>query len=349
MQRLKTCLPLVLLAIAACGGDSGGDSNPLPACPSGNCGQEQYRRAVPRKDGVRIPSPRNANARAKPLDAQSDALLVIDGHVMEIDEVVDAVFSDIEGAAGTTPEIESDTEHQWRNADPDLAGQEDVLRITSADGNQFDIEFLIGDVGFDAATATPVVSGTMVVDDDDGTFELTLHLDALADVSGEDMAGEIVIAEMPFEAGDREVWYDFHAVDFGDGDVQDSRTTYWEFDESSHALEFVADWQDEVATVYARWDDEGGRYDHHTAFVDEELGQVDAIATNCWSDGGAEVFDAWAIIDEDEFYGELDGSEDACEFGPVEDHPDPGTDFDDLPADGEWDLLDLLPFEKKKE
>jgi hypothetical protein len=348
MQRLTMCLPLLCLALTAACGDESGGSDPLPACPSGNCGKEEYRSAVPRRDGVRIPSPRSSTARLRvPLDAQSDALITVDDHVQEIDELIDAVFTDIESTAGTTPVIESDTEHQWRRPDPDVAGQEEVLWITSTDGQTFEIEYLLGADGFDVETATPIVHGSMVVDEDDGDFELVVDLDALADASGETMSGEIVIAEMPFSGGDREVWYDFHAVDFGDGDVEDSRTTYWEIDESSHALEFVADFEDEVMTVFARWDAEGGRYDHHAAYVDAELGQVDTIATNCWSDGGAEVFDAWAIIDEDTYYGEIDGSEDACEFGPVEDHPNPGEEFDDLPADGEWDLLDLLPFDKK--
>jgi hypothetical protein len=30
-----------------------------------------------------------------------------------------------------------------------------------------------------------------------------------------------------------------------------------------------------------------------------------------------------------------------CAFGPVDGHPDPGADFDDLPDEGEWDDLDL--------
>jgi len=182
--------------------------------------------------------------------------------------------------------------------------------------------------------------------DEQADFDLTIDLDALDEVLAEDISGDIVIAEMPFPGGEREVWYDFHQVDLGDGDIENSRTTYWELDDDdSAALEFVADWDDQIATAFARWDDDGGRYDHHTAYVDDQLGQVDEIATSCWTAGGAEVFDGWAVIDDaGEYYGEIDGDEAECDFGPVADHPDPGDEFDDLPGEGEWDDLELNSF-----
>jgi hypothetical protein len=359
MKRLPTNLVLVSMlsvslvpVFAACGGGGGDDDgpDPLPTCPSGNCGKETFRRAVPRSAAVRINGPGQASARNASLyllETPSSALVEVEEHVAEIDGLVDDIFGDLEEVAGTTPEIESDTEHLWRIPEAEVGDSDELLYVTTTDEATFQIEYLVGPDGFGPDDAEPIIYGTVVIDgDQQADFDLTIDLDALDEVFGEGMSGDIVIAEMPFDGGERELWYDFHEVDFGDGDVENSRTTYWEFDdEGSGALEFVADWDGQIATAFARWDDDGGRYDHHTAYEDETLGLVDEIATSCWTVGGAEVFDGWALIDQKgSYYGELDGEEGSCEFGPVADHPDPGEEFDDLPGEGEWDDLELNSF-----
>lgn len=350
---------IVFAALAACGSPS--TNSDLP-CPSGNCGKEPFRRAVPTRAEVKIAQPTGGKARihratssevprlghTRPvgLEAVSPALVAVDDQIIEIDEVVDEVFTELENAATTTPEVETDGEHQWRVADPELAGKDDVLVITTEDGVAFDVEYYIVPTGADPGDAdAPVVHGEVrLADDDVADFDLTVDLDAYADVdSSFSGQGDIVIAAMPFDGGLSEHWYDYHEVAFDDDAPETSRTTYWAFGEDSGALEFVADHEGELATIYARWDDNGGRYDHHVEFVDPDVGLVDEIATNCWSASGAEEFDAWALIDQQHnFYGELDGDEDACEFGPAEDHPNPTEEFDNLPAEGEWDALELL-------
>jgi hypothetical protein len=292
------------------------------------------------------PGPRIGHLRGAALEAISPALLAVDDQVVEIDLVIDEVFGELEASATTTPEVESDTEHVWRSADPELAGHDDVLRITSTDGVEFAIEYYIVPSGGEPGEVAPVVSGgvTLATEDEVLDFELEIDLDAYAAIDGAyPGTGAIVIASMPLAGGESEHWYDYHAVSFDGGPVENSRTTAWAFAEGSGALEFVADFDGAEATVYARWDDRGGRYDHHVAWIDPEVGLVDEIATNCWDPTGAEDFDAWAIIDESlNYYGEVDGDEAACAFGPVEDHPNPTDEFDNLPADGEWTELELL-------
>jgi hypothetical protein len=332
-----------LVALAACGGGGGG-GDPLP-CPSGNCGQESFRRAVPTSARLRISTPTGSQKPGGPasLDAVSGALVEVSAEVDEINLVIDEIFDDLDDAVSTTPEIESETEHQWRFELVDEPGLDEVVRVTSADGVTFTIEDYIGEAGFDPAAATPVLSGEVLADDEAAAeLALSIDLDAYAAVTGDVAQGEIVIAVMPLAGGEDEIWFDFHAVSFDGEPVETSRTTAWIWDEASVGFEYVADADGNLVTVYARWDDAGGRYDHHVAWTDPDAGLLDEIATNCWTESGAETFDAWAVIDgTGAYYGELDGEEADCDFGPVADHPDPGTDFDDLPADGEWELLEL--------
>jgi hypothetical protein len=363
-SRLR--LAWIIGTLAACGGTSSpsGGGNQLPECKSGNCGQEAFRRAVPTRGEVRIghPTGRAAAKRARkkgvatappvghtrtaPLAAVSPALIDVDDQVGEIDDVVDELFAELEAAAGTTPEVESDTEHVWRSPDPELPGHDDVLEITTANGAVYEVAYYIVPAGAQTGSAQPVISGDvkLATDDDVLDFELDIDLDAYAAIDPVfDGQGLIVVAAMPLAGGLAEHWFDYHDVSFGNGPAETSRTTAWAFEEDSGALEYVADYDGNDATIYARWDAGGGRYDHHTTFTDPDVGLVDEIATNCWSAGGAETFDAWAVIDQDlNFYGELDGEESACEFGPVEDHPSPAADFADLPERGEWETLELL-------
>jgi hypothetical protein len=361
-------LALALTSLAACGTESpsGGGGNQLPDCKSGNCGQEKFRRAVPTRGEVRIGHPTGRAAakriaskkagqirqapvgRARPaaLEPVSPALLEVDDQVAEIDDVVDELFAELEGAAGTTPEVESDTEHRWRSPDPELAGRDDVLEVTTANGVDFDVAFYIVPTGAGTDGATPVIHGEVKLADDDDVldFNLDIDLDAYGDADAAfDGTGLIVVAAMPLAGGLAEHWFDYHDVSFGNAPAETSRTTAWAFEEDSGALEYVADFDGNDATIYARWDASGGRYDHHTTFTDPDVGLVDEIATNCWGASGGETFDAWAVIDQDlNFYGELDGEESSCSFGPAEDHPSPGADFADLPERGEWETLELL-------
>lgn len=343
-------------SIAACGGS---DSDPkLPTCPSGNCGQESFRRAVPTRAQVAIAHPTGKpQARAafakRPgvgrkgvvaLEPVSAALIAVDDQVSEIDSVIDDVFADLESASGTTPEIETETEHLWRTSDAEQSGQDDLLRITTTDGVTFTVDYFVVPSG-GAPAGDPIITGTVRSEENDTlNFELELDIDAFAAVDPTFVGtGSIVIAAMPLAGGKSEHWFDYQDVSFDGGPVETSRTTAWAYSESSVALEFVAVIDDEETTVYARWDERGGRYDHHLAFVDPDVGPVDEVATNCWDPSGAESFDAWVIIDQAlNYYGELDGVESACTFGPVADHPTPGEDFDELPEDGEWDDLELL-------
>lgn len=360
-------VPALALSLAACSSSSEGTGpgNPLPECKTGSCGKESFRRAVPTRSEVRVGHPTGSSssnaraartartgtielgkARTAALEAISPALLAVDQEITEIDAVVDEIFAELEASASTTPEVETDTEHRWRVADPELSGYDDVLRITSADGVRFAVDYYVVPAGAEPdATDVPVVSGEVRLADADALdFELEVDLDAFATVDPTYPGrGAIVVAAMPLAGGLSEHWFDFHAVSFDGGTAQTSRTTAWAFAEDSAAIELVADFGGAQATVYARWDAGGGRYDHHVEYVDPDVGLVDEIATNCWSATGREDFDAWAVIDQAlAYYGELEGDEAACPFGPVADHPNPSAEFDNLPEDGEWALLELL-------
>jgi hypothetical protein len=338
---------LSFLVLAACGGGGGGSHDDLP-CPSGDCGNPAFRRAVPTAARLHIKDPTGAPAKrsgSSQLDGISDALISVDDQVGEINDLIEGVFDDLDETASTTPEIETATENTWRYELVDDPGLEEVLRITSDDGVHFTIEDFVGPAGLEPDGAAPVLHGEVTTDDDGATdFNLTVDLDAWAAATGEAAQGEVVIAVMPLDGGDDEIWYDYHEVAFDGEPAESSRTTawIWDADAGSIGLEYLADVDGELVTVYARWDDAGGRYDHHVATDDPESGPIDEIATNCWGAGGEETFDAFAVIDSSgAHYGELDGDEESCEFGPVADHPSPGDDFDDLPGDGEWSELEL--------
>jgi hypothetical protein len=334
----------VFSILAACSSSSPTTPD-VPVCPSGNCGQTSFRTAVPTRAKVRIQRPTGVGQRRAPLDQVSPALLAVDERVVTIDKIVDELFTELEASATTTPEVETDLEHVWRSPDPELAGRDDVLRITTTNEVDFQIAYYI--VPQDAAAAgAPVIRGNvkLAADDEILDFDLTVDLGAYttADPAYKGR-GEILIAAMPFAAGVAEHWFDFRNVSIGNSAVVNTLTTAWTFADDSGSLEYIADVDGVPTTAYARWDARGGRYDHHSQYVDANLGFVDEIMTNCWGPTGAEDFDAWAVIDEaGYYYGELDGNEGDCSFGPVADHPDPGTDFADLPPAGTWVLLDLL-------
>ena len=219
-----------------------------------------------------------------------------------------------------------------------------MLELHTSDETAFTLAYSEGAAGFDPGTVTPILGGQISTSADGlAKFALDFDLDANSEATGASERGLIKIAGHPFHGGEREILFDLEAVSIDGSPAETSITTYWRFDDGSDGLEYLADVEGEQATVYARWNDDGvGRYDHHVAFTDEDLGPVDEVATACWSDGGAEVFDAYAMFDDSGIYGQLDGSEADCHYGPLDSHPNPGPEFANLPAEGDWASLELL-------
>jgi hypothetical protein len=313
---------------------------------------------VPTKKSVSIDFARTSNASAngpvdvsefgssvRALETVSPIYQALALYVDDITTEIAEIFDDLQDVATIPPEVEETTLHRWRKPDAEEANLDRVLVLQSPDEREFELVYYLGTTGFDPTEADAVLTGTVYLDANGNkeTFDLDVNLDALSTILDDFTAtGAIQISAMPFDGGAREIWYDFDAVAF-DGDAPEtSLTTYWIFEEGSGALEYLSSINDEEATVFARWDEGGGRYDHHVQYNFDELGFVDDIATNCWNANAAETFDAWAVIDDDlNYYGEIDGFEDDCRFGPVDGHPNPGQDFDNLPAEGEWDDLEL--------
>lgn len=336
------------LALTACGGGSDGpnDRDRIIPCGAASCGKESFRRAIPSASSLKIDfqgtSGSGLKARSsRALEAVSPAYLSTAAYVDAINADITAIFDDLEAIAGTAPEVEDDAMHEWREEEGAL---EEVLHIDSDDGNTFSLMYGVGEPGFelsaDAALLTAEVQ--LDADGDKASFTIDIDLDAwTAALPEADAEGRIHIRAMPFAGGELEVWYDFEDVAVGGDTPASSQTTYWIFEGASGALEFLAADDDGSATAFVRWAEDGGRYDHHVAFDDPDFGTVDEIVTNCWDDTAAETFDASAVLDDQgAFEADLDGEEDSCLFGPVADHPNPGSDFEDLPGEGEWQALE---------
>ena len=343
MQRLHNWLWLSI--VVACGGTSALlPLDPPVTCRTGNCGKEEFRRAVPSKTSVRIDSPKQSGKPgARPLDAVSEDFEEVVDYVEGIDQVIDGAFGDLEYLIGETPEVAEDNLHRWRAQLEDGTG-EGVLELQSADETTFTLAYSEGDAGFEPGSVDPILTGEITTTEAGlASFKLEFDLDADAVATNSDDSGKILIDGHPFQDEGREVFFDLVEVSIDNESPETSLTTYWRFDDGSDALEYIADIDDEQTTVYARWNDDGvGRYDHHVAYTDDDLGAVDEIATACWSDGGREVFDAEADFAEDGIHGVIDGDEDDCEFGPLDSHPNPGAEFANLPQEGEWDALELI-------
>jgi len=340
MFRLNPTLNVLLLTsigiaggMAACGGGGGG-GDPLPPCPTGNCGKASFRKAIPTRQQMLVPfAGASARIGTAAVGEVSAAYGATADHVAEINDTLDGLFEDLEQLAGTTPEIEEDDLHQWRITEADL---DIVLVLTTSDEVQFQLAYYVGEPGFDPAPGDEVAASTITVDDE-GLNDLTFDIDfdELTDrVPEVDAQGLLQVRFQPF-GDEHEIWYDRTGFAVGDDEAEDSITTYWDFGDGDGALEYIAAFASgDEATAYVRWDDAGGRYDHH-ALLD---GAIDHVMTSCWSSGGIEEFDAWMELDGDQVIdGEIEGVEDDCDFGPVADHPAPGSDFDDLPQEGEWD------------
>ncbi len=367
-MRLRI-LPFFLLCLSvACSSPDEGpadkpeDIDPDIPCNADHCGQSRFRHAIPSRDTVRIQfgdSARSSLHRTgtenRPLggigqvtlalEARSPNLSNTEDYVAEINGVVDGLFESFEALASGSPEQESELVHVWRQVSDDDASLDEILVVTAIDERSYVLDLVLAENNVDPEQGVSVIRGAVQLDDDEvkTEFEFVIDLAAASDrIEGLNLSGEILISAHPFAGGLREVWYDFDAVGAAGGQLQNSRTTYWILDYDSGALEFVSEEHEELATVFVRWDSSGGRYDHHVEWDSELYGVVDEIATNCWDDSGAELFDAAAVIDADlSYYGEIDGDELDCAFGPVDAHPNPGEDFGNLPGDGEWQELEF--------
>ncbi len=365
--RNPLLLPSILLALG-CGSEGGGGDtstiDPEIPCREANCGESRFRSAVPARDSVRIqfgsqarvaPSSEsslapNIGRAQRALESTSPALLDTDEYVAEINGLVDGLFDNFEDLAGSAPEEESELLHVWRRESPEDASLDELLIVTAIDDETFSVELRTGDTGLGVDDGVALVYGEVVLDDEERKtdFSLTIDLDAFSEVvPSAGITGDILLSGMPLDGGLREVWYDYHDVGPVDGETESRRTTYWIFAPDDGALEFLSDIHNEEATAFVRWDAGGGRYDHHVAWNQGKLGFVDEIVTNCWDASGAELFDGYAMIaDDGSYYGELDGEEGDCEFGPVDGHPDPSEEFADLPGDGEWQDLEFESVEE---
>jgi hypothetical protein len=367
MKTLQNLAYLVTIAaLAACGGDGGGGStDDLLPCSADRCGDEAFRRAVPGRQTVRIDFPRAAGrsgagaggvAALRPrrgellaLELVAPAYLELAAEVDEINGVIDELFGTVEALVAGPPEIEDVTIHRWRRADPDLPGHDEVLILETADQAAFALTYAVGPAGFEPVASDVVMTGEILVAGGvKSDLSLAIDFDAASRIVPElGLTGALEIRVQPFAGGEREVWYDFAGFGAIGGELEDSLTTYWVFGPGDGALEYLDSLYDSEATLFARWDALGGRLDHHVEWYHPDAGLLDEIGTSCWAAGGAETFYGWALIDQLlNAYVEVDGSEAACEFGPLDGHPDPGQDFVNLPGHGEWDDLeaDSVPF-----
>lgn len=341
---------VLTLVATACGGSEPTGTLPddtIP-CRTGNCGKPTFRSAVPSRTTVKIDFQRSAQKPGVALEAVAPGYVALGEHVDEVNTTVDEIFEELELLVGGEPEIEEDTRHRWRIADPDLADTDVVLTLESANEVDFTLAYAIGPTGFDADSATNVLTGAVHLDEGQkAEFALTIDFDAATTaLPGLDLTGSLEISARPFAEAGREIWYDFVAFGELDQELETSLTTYWLFAEDDYALEYIDSIHDSDATLFARWNDDSGRLDYHVDWTDLKLGELDEIGTNCWGTGGSEQFYGWAVIDEASHYVEVDGDETACVFGPLEGHPNPTEEFVSLPAQGEWDdlLASAAPF-----
>lgn len=352
MRFLLTSLSL--LVALGCGSSGGGSTDPgvrppggsdLP-CRAAQCGDARVRNAIPTRDLVRIDFGGAAGTPGALAD-YSPFYEETELYVDNINDIIDEIFSDLEFAAGEEPTVEG-SEHIWRASEGDV---DVVLDIEEVSATTFHLSYYEGAPGFEPDTTMPIVDGEVTLDGDDAvqSFELFVDLDVLSAADPSVVAtGDMYLAAAPFAGGIAEVIFDLREVSWEGDAAESSQTTYWVFGVDDHALEYLADIEgldgDVELTAFVRWDDEGGRWDSHALYDHGELGLVDYITTNCWDFSAAELFhgEAWIQDATLDFYGELDGSEANCHFGPVSGHPNPSADFDDLPGEGEWQAIDFL-------
>ena len=358
-------------AVACSSSNDNPDPNPIDPipCQVDNCGKDTFRSAIPGRSAVAIDfkkvsrnlAPKaEVEKRLRP-GAGKDRRVLADFspyyeflavHIDEINLTIDDVFSQIELVAGTEPEIAQDDLHRWRVIDPEDENFDIVLTMTTTNDVDFDLEYAIVPANVEPEVIDTILYGNVKLAEDFSRtdFTLIMDFDIATDITPSlELTGELHISAMPFADGSDEIWYDFKEFGTVGGPLISSLTTYWLFDDDlgSGALEYLDSFHDEEATIYARWDDLGGRLDYHLFFTDQTYGDLDEIATGCWNDTIAETFNAFALLDQAlNYYVEIDGAEADCDFGVLDGHPDPGVELQNLPADGEWATLEAnaVPF-----
>lgn len=307
----------VALMLAACGGGGG---------PSGAAlGDDAFRAAIPARGDVTIDfHPAGVGVP----EERAEVIDFIEDHVRDLDEALE-VFQGLRDLARGVPEVATPAMRRWR--EPIGEEIEAVIEVRG-DGEVFVVEVFVGYDGFDPLTQQAVIGGTATVRDgaiDELAMGLFFDRSSLLDRDDE-FDGELHVTMTPFGDG-RELRYDLVAFAIDDEPPRTETTTYWDFG----ALELTTPADGGVPVpIYARWSTAGGRVDFQGSFD----GGI-AVATVCWNADGAAVFEAYAIIDDGGAEGLLTGSEASCAFGPLDDHPDPGDDFDEVPAEGDWDDL----------
>lgn len=351
-QRSNWLITSALLLGLGCGSETDAKPTPRPTppvmggdqlpCRATSCGNQEARAAIPTRDLLKL----DFNAATRQIDASglepySSYHRAVLEEFDEINDVIDAVFDDLEYAAGAEPTID-DGDHLWRA----MAGDtEVVLDIDHTGPGAYALALYEGDVGFEPDT--PLVAGSVILNAGrDSVERLSLEIDvaATAAVEGLDAAGRIAIEASPFEGGYLQLTYETEGLAYEGEQVENGTTRYWIFGADDYGASFLNDADDEEYTVYVRWGADGGRWDGHAAYDDPDGdGILDDITTNCWDASGSEVFAAETTIDEDlNFEGQLAGEESDCPFGPIADHPDPGTTFENLPGEGEWQEIDFV-------
>lgn len=356
------------LAVACSSSGDGNTIDPIP-CQAANCGKDSFRSAIPSRSLVSIDfekvsrniAPKAlAERRIRPGAGKNQRALAefspyyefLVSQVDEINLTIDDVFTEIEALAATEPEIADDDLHRWRIIDPVDDRFDVVLTMTTSNDIDFTLDYAIVPADLEPAVADTILYGDvkLAADLSRTDFTLIMDFDIATDITPSlELTGELQISAMPFADGVNEIWYDFKDFGVVGGTPVTSLTTYWLFNDDlgSGALEYLDDFHDDQATIYARWDDLGGRLDYHLVFEDATYGLLDEISTGCWDKAIAETFYGWALIDQDlDYFMEIEGTEDACDFGVLDGHPDPGPELRNLPADGEWATLEAasVPF-----
>jgi hypothetical protein len=219
-----------------------------------------------------------------------------------------------------------------------------VLEISTEDGWEFTLTYDIGPSGFMPDASAPL-TGTVTLDEDDtiDAFDITLDFDALRRIEPtSNVVGKLLVALQPSSGKTREIWYDLAGLGTAGGVVESSRTTFWGFAPGSGGLEYVGQAAGEEQTVYARWDGRGGRLDYYSRIDDSIYGPLDLIGSNCWAPSTQELFDGFAMFTTtSDHYVHVDGMEENCAHAPLDGHPMPDAEFDALPEQGDWDLLEM--------
>ena len=325
---------VVTLAAVAC-------SEPTGELPDRTVTEPTFRKAIPSRTSVAIDFQRRLRHHLEPVSPQYESLEL---HVAKINGTIDAVFDDLGQFSQLTPEVLEARRARWRKTYVGLAGHDEVLEISTEDGWEFVLAYDIGPAGF-APDASSPLTATVVLDENDtiDAFDITLDFDALRRIEPtSNIVGKLLVALQPSSGKTREIWYDLAGLGTAGGVVETSRTTYWAFGASSGGLEYVGQASGEEQTAYARWDGRGGRLDYYARVETSVVGPLDLLGSNCWGVSTQELFDGFAMFTTtSDVYVHVDGIEASCVHAPLDGHPMPDGEFDALPEQGDWDVLEM--------